>query len=243
MTAAIAQLMRPSPGASSGGWPARVLTVLALVLPIPLCAALGLSLPLPTTVARIAAKLVPFVSSAVLEAKEEQLLGAQGSIVRYPGELAGNGGSALDPGGSQTVPGPHKSGGAAAVTRGKVDASPIASPSGAATVPAAGVPAEGDNGSYVSRQTDLIAPPTLPGDSTTTPATTPTEKPPPPGGTDPVSPSAPPTVVDTATAAAATVVGTVSTTATTVTSAVPLTVAPVVGVVNGLVGPVLPPKP
>jgi len=214
--------MRPSLRASSSGWPVRALTVLALVLPIPLCAALGLSLPLPATVARIAAKLIPFANSAVLDAREEQLVGARGSIVRLPGESAGNAASALGPGGSPAVLGPHNAGGIG-VPGGKVDGSTTASPNGTATIPA-----------------DPKARPTLPGDSTSTPDTGDT---PPQGGSDPVPPSVPPTVVDTATTAANTVVGTVSTTATTATSTVAGTVAPAVGVVNGVVGPVLPPKP
>jgi hypothetical protein len=228
MTAASAHLMRPSPRASSSGWPARVLTALALVLPIPLCAALGLSLPLPVTVARIAAQLVPFGNSAVVDAKEEQFLGARGSIVRFPGELAGNAvGSVLGPGASPTVLGPHNAGGGG-VPSGKVDGSKTASPNGTATIPA-----------------DPKARPILPSGSTSTPNTGGT----PPqgggqGGKDPVPPSAAPTVVDTATAAAATVVGTVSATATTATTAVAGTAAPAVGVVTtGVVAPVLPPKP
>jgi hypothetical protein len=227
--------MRPSLRASSGGWPARVLALLALALPIPLCAALGLSLPLPATVARIAAKLVPFADSAVLDAREEQLLGARGSIVRFPGELAGNAGVALDPGGSPAVLGPRNDGRSGG-PNGKVDGSTPASPSGTATIPTAG-----EHGSSAPRQTEPSAgSPVLPTGSTSPPDTGPT---PPQGSGDPVPPSPTPTVVDTATAAAATVVGTVGTTATTATTTVVGTVAPVVGVVNGVVGPVLPPKP
>src|SRR5437764_8147665 len=58
----------------------RVLTALAVALPIPLVAAAGLSLPLPATVTRLAARLVPFESSAATQA------GRDGSIVRAPGE-------------------------------------------------------------------------------------------------------------------------------------------------------------
>jgi hypothetical protein len=234
MTAAIAHLMRPSVRASLHGWPARVLTVLALVLPIPLCSALGLSLPLPATVARIAAKLVPFANSAVLEAREEQLLGARGSIVGIPGETAGNGGAAsFDAGGFPTL-GPHDAGGAD-VPGGKIDGSTTATPDATTNTPAAG-----EHGSSAPRQTDPIAGSTVPGGSISTPDTGST---PPGGDTDPVPPSNPPTVVDTATAAATTVVGTVSNTATTATSTVPSTAAAAVGAVTGAVGPVLPPKP
>jgi hypothetical protein len=205
---------------------------LALALPIPLCAALGLSLPLPATVARIAAKLVPFANSAVLNASEAQLVGARGSIVRFPGELGGNAGSAFDPGGSSAVLGPRNAGGDG-VPGGKVDGSTRTSPDRTA------IPARSEHG-FTPPQTDPNARPTLPGGSTTTPDTGST---PPGGGSDPVPPSVPPTVVDTAGAAAAPVVGTVSTTATTVTTAVGGTAAPAVGVVGGVVGPVLPPKP
>jgi hypothetical protein len=231
VTAAIAHLMRPSLRASLGGWPARALMTLALALPIPLCAALGLSLPLPATVARLAAKLVPFGNSAVLNASEAQFVGARGSIVRFPGELGGKVGSAFDPGGSSAVLGPHNAGGGG-VLGGKVDGSTTTSPDGRA------IPAKGEHG--VSAQTDPNARPTLPGGSTTTPDPGGT---PPGGGSDPVPPSVPPTVVDTATGAAAPVVGTVSTTATTVTTTVVGTAAPAVGAVSGVVAPVLPPKP
>jgi hypothetical protein len=239
MTAAFAHLMRPSLRRSSSGWPARLLMVLALALPIPLCAALGLSLPLPATVARIAAKLVPFANSAVLDAREEQLLGARGSIVRFPGEPAGNAGSGLDPGGSPSVLGPRNARGGS-VTSGKVDGSTTGSPNGPATTPGAT-----EHGLSAPRPIDRNAAPTLAGGSTSTPGGS-TSTPgggstPPQGGSDPVPPSVPPTVVDTS--AAAPVIGTVSTTATTAASTVAATVAPAVDVVNGVVGPVLPPKP
>ena len=241
MTAAIAHLMRPSLRTSLGGWPARVLTVLALVLPIPFCSALGLSLPLPATVARIAAKLVPLANSAVLNARDEQLLGARGSIVRFPGEADGNGGTARDAGRSATLAGPHNAGGGN-VPRGKVEGSTTATPSVTANAPAsvtANAPAAEEHGSSQPRTTDPIAGPTSPGGSTPTPDTGST---PPQGGSDPVPPSAPPTVVDTATAAATTLVGTASATATAATATVAATVAPTLGAVGGVAGSVLPPK-
>jgi hypothetical protein len=235
MTAAIAQLMRPSVRASSSGWPARVLTVLALVLCIPLCAALGLSLPLPATVARIAAKLVPFANSAVLDGRGEQLLGGPGSIVRFPGEPGPNR-SALASEGSPAVPGPHNAGGGHAP--GGTDAgSMTASPNGTANTTANTTPVAGEHSSSVPRQTDPTAGPASSGGSTSPPDTGTT--PPQDGPVPPV----PPSIVDTAAATAATVVGTVGTTATTATSTVPATAAPVVGVVTGVVGSVFPPKP
>jgi hypothetical protein len=230
MTAAIALVWRPSLRASLGGGTTRVLTVLALVLPIPLCAALGLSLPLPATVTRIAAKLVPFANSAVLDTRGEQVLGARGSIVRYQGELTRFGGGG--------VPG------------GKVDGSRTARPNGTATT----IPAAGEHGSSGPRQIDPKAGLTSPSGPAAAPVTgsippqggtTPPQggSTPPRGGGNPVPPSAPPTVADTATAAAAAVVGTVTATATTATSTVVATAAPAVGVVTGVVAPVLPPKP
>jgi hypothetical protein len=46
----------------------RALAALAAALPVPLFAALGLSLPLPATVERLAAKLVPFADQSALDA-------------------------------------------------------------------------------------------------------------------------------------------------------------------------------
>ncbi|MDQ2967685.1 MAG: hypothetical protein M3R37_05120 [Actinomycetota bacterium] len=204
------------------GRSAHILTVLALVLPVPLCAALGLSLPLPATVARIAAKLVPFANSAVLNANEEQLLGARGSIVRVPGEPAGSVGSAIDPGGSLTAHSPRSAGGGG-IPGGKVDGSTTASPKETATNPAAG-----EHGSSTPR-------PTGTGAGSTSPGSTPTG-----GGSDPVPPNAPPTVIDTVTGAPATVMGTVSNTATTATSTVAETAAAAVTAAGAAVPPVLP---
>jgi hypothetical protein len=59
MTAAFGELIGPTVRGRAG----RVACVLAFALPVPLCAALGLSLPLPTSVERLAAKLVPFATS------------------------------------------------------------------------------------------------------------------------------------------------------------------------------------
>jgi hypothetical protein len=59
----------------------RALSAAAVALPIPLLAALGLSLPLPATVARLAARLVPFADDG---ARASVLRG--GTIVTRPGE-------------------------------------------------------------------------------------------------------------------------------------------------------------
>jgi len=88
MTAAIAELVRPIPGIGVRGVSARLLTVLAVALPVPVLAAAGGSLPLPSTVERIAAKLVPFGnSSAVALGGVTQPL-VHGSIVLVPGTKA-----------------------------------------------------------------------------------------------------------------------------------------------------------
>jgi hypothetical protein len=64
------------------------LIMIGLSLPIPLFAATGLSLPLPATVERLAAALVPWTNAAALEANQALDTGARGSIVRAPGEPA-----------------------------------------------------------------------------------------------------------------------------------------------------------
>lgn len=233
MTAAIAHLTRPRLRASSRGRPVHILTVLALVLPVPFCAALGLSLPLPATVARIAAKLVPFANSAVLDAKQEQFIGARGSIVRVVGKTAGNAGSATDPAGSLTAQSARTTG-VAPTSGDRVDGSRTPGPTEIATTTVAA-----ERGSSAAPlQTNPNADPTSGGGSASAPDTRSTPPPPPPP-----PPSATPTVVDTATAAAATVVGTAANTVTTATSTVAATVPAAPGVVKGAVGPLLPPKP
>jgi hypothetical protein len=64
------------------------LIVIGLSLPIPLFAATGLSLPLPATVERLAAALVPWTTAAAVEENQALDTGARGSIVRVPGEPA-----------------------------------------------------------------------------------------------------------------------------------------------------------
>jgi hypothetical protein len=64
------------------------LIMIGLSLPIPLFAATGLSLPLPATVERLAAALVPWTNAAALEANQALDTGPRGSIVRAPGEPA-----------------------------------------------------------------------------------------------------------------------------------------------------------
>jgi hypothetical protein len=59
----------------------RALAALAVCLPVPICAASGLSLPLPATVERIAAALVPWADAVQMSANEALRAGAKGSIV------------------------------------------------------------------------------------------------------------------------------------------------------------------
>jgi hypothetical protein len=232
MTVAIRHLARPS----LGGRTTRVLTVLALVLPVPFCAALGLSLPLPATVERIAAKLVPFADSVALSTNDEQLLGAQGSIVRGPGEAATNDGGAVDPRGPLPALGPRgaDTGGAA---QGKTDGSTTASSNG----PGVTTPAKEAHDSSAPRQNDPGSGSTSPSGSTSTPDPGST---PPKGGTGPDPPSSTPSVVETATGAAASAVEDGSNAADTAASTVTDTAAGAAGAagdaVNGVVGPVLP---
>jgi hypothetical protein len=84
MTAAIAELVRPIPGFGLRGVSARLLTVLAVALPVPVFAAVGRSLPLPSTVERIAAKLVPFSNSSTVDLGGVTQPLVRGSIVLAP---------------------------------------------------------------------------------------------------------------------------------------------------------------
>jgi hypothetical protein len=59
----------------------RLFAALGVCLPVPICAASGLSLPLPATVERIAAALVPFTDAVAMSANEALRAGASGSIV------------------------------------------------------------------------------------------------------------------------------------------------------------------
>ena len=67
----------------------RVLIALAVCLPVPVLAATGLSIPLPATVERLAAALVPWADAASLESDESLTVGADGAIVLAGHEFAG----------------------------------------------------------------------------------------------------------------------------------------------------------
>src|SRR5688572_29342780 len=64
----------------------RIVLFLGVCLPVPLLAATGLSIPLPATVERLAAQLVPFAEAATLEASDKAGRRYRGVIVRTPTE-------------------------------------------------------------------------------------------------------------------------------------------------------------
>jgi hypothetical protein len=66
----------------------RFVIVLAVCLPVPALAATGLSIPLPATVERLAAALVPWANAADFGAEESLTVGADGAIVLARFELA-----------------------------------------------------------------------------------------------------------------------------------------------------------
>jgi hypothetical protein len=107
MTAALGQLAGPPLRSRARGRFGGVATVLAIVLPVPVLAALGLSLPLPATVERLAAKLVPFGDSTVFDTKGARALAA-GSIVVAPGERGLKQATSTDSGGSPRSPLPTR---------------------------------------------------------------------------------------------------------------------------------------
>jgi len=244
MTAALAHLTGSPLRSCSRGRGARILSVLALVLPVPVFAALGLSLPLPATVERIAAKLVPFVDSASLSA----LVGSGGAIVLAPGEGAADGSHAIgadesptalvtDRGGIERGRGDH------AILTTPIGAGPYAEPTKETT--AAAEDADGPS-APVPRGADSRPAPPEGTTSASAPAPTPE-----PGGTTPGGDNDPgpgtPTVVDTATATATSAVGTVTTAVTNVATTAGETTKAVTdsagSAVEGAVGGLLPPKP
>ena len=91
MTAASYTLRVSAPPARSGfRW---TLALLGVCLPVPICAMSGLSLPLPATVERIAASLVPWADGVAMSANEALRTGARGSIVADRDEGSDNGGA------------------------------------------------------------------------------------------------------------------------------------------------------
>ena len=64
----------------------RILLALGVCLPVPLLAATGLSLPLPGSVERLAASLVPFAEAATLSATDKAADAPRAAIVRTEAE-------------------------------------------------------------------------------------------------------------------------------------------------------------
>jgi hypothetical protein len=87
LTAVFVHLTSPGMRLRCRAFGVRLLTALALVLPVPVFAVLGLSLPLPATVERIAARLVPFGTG------ETRSAAVDGIIVFQPGEQRSSGGA------------------------------------------------------------------------------------------------------------------------------------------------------
>jgi hypothetical protein len=69
----------------------RALALLGICLPVPICAASGLTLPLPATVERIAASLVPWLDAGTMSANEALRAGVRGAILVDPDERSQNG--------------------------------------------------------------------------------------------------------------------------------------------------------
>jgi len=80
MTAASQHLA--SPASRVPRWE-RLLIVLGICLPVPLFAATGLTIPLPASVERLAAALVPWVETAMVDSNSALL---RGTITLAPGE-------------------------------------------------------------------------------------------------------------------------------------------------------------
>jgi hypothetical protein len=208
----------------------RALTALAVALPVPLLAALGLSLPLPGTVARLAARLVPFADRSVLAAGAETP--ARGRIVTRPHESALVRVRVRDASGATRVvsvpraalgnDGAPRTRGGVIVAREPSDASPVpvVSPGPSAPTPSAGHatnPAEPQAGA-----TAQAPPPPTSATTPTTPAPAPT---PTPGE-----------VVNTVTTAVDQTVSSVPKTVTTVTDTAKNTVTTATSVVGGILG-------
>jgi hypothetical protein len=59
----------------------RLMILLGILLPVPLFAATGLTIPLPASVERLAAELVPFADAADLGGSQAAVAGSHGTIV------------------------------------------------------------------------------------------------------------------------------------------------------------------
>lgn len=65
----------------------RLMILLGILLPVPLFAATGLTIPLPASVERLAAELVPFADAADIGGAQPAAIGSRGKIVEAKGEV------------------------------------------------------------------------------------------------------------------------------------------------------------
>jgi len=202
--------------------------LLGVCLPVPICAVSGLSLPLPATVERIAASLVPWGNGVAMSANEALRAGARGSIVAGSDDRSENGGARLPR--VVNVVGTRTKGEGTRVTLLPGAVGPSL-PGTTPTVPGAQPPTAPDQGAGYAQPGDGGPKPSgaatpespAPGPTPTTP-TKPTQ-PPVKGDPDPVAPLKP--VVDEVLAPVAPVVEEITKTEVE-------TVAPVVPVLPGL---------
>lgn len=202
----------------------RVLALLGVCLPVPICAMSGLSLPLPATVERIAASLVPWADGVAMSANEALQTGEGGSIVPGADERSGNEGARLA--GVVTTLGTR--------TKDRPGVRAVPPVPGIPTVPGSLAPAAPDQGTGRVKPPDGGYPtpsgPSTPGESPTpAPGTapTPTEPAQPPVQSDPDPVAAVKPVVDEVLAPVAPIVE-------DTTEIVEDTVAPLVPVLPGL---------
>jgi hypothetical protein len=214
----------------------RFLALLGVCLPVPICAVSGLSLPLPATVERIAASLVPWADGVTMSANEALHTGAGGSIVADTSERSGDAGVRLA-GVVTTLGTSTKDGGRFVIPHPGVEA--VVPNPGVTTGPGSPAPAAPDAGTGRVQPADggtadggtTPSAPSTPSESPTpapgTAPTTPTEPAPPPVESDPDPVAAVKPVVDEALASVAPIVEETINTVEEI-------VAPVVPVLPGL---------
>jgi hypothetical protein len=159
----------------------RFLALLGVCLPVPICAVSGLSLPLPATVERIAASLVPWAGGVTMSGNEALQTGEDGSIVAGTDERSGDGAAHLV-GVVSTLGTRTKDGGRLVVPRPGAGVVPPAR--GIPTVPGSLAPAAPDQGTGRAQ-------PANGGDSTPSAPSTPSESPTPAPGPAPTTPTEP----------------------------------------------------
>jgi hypothetical protein len=201
MTAASYTTRLAPPVRTTRRW-THLLALLGVCLPVPICAVSGLSLPLPATVARIAASLVPWADGVAMSANEALHAGEAGSVVAGTGERSGDGAARLASVGT-TLRTRTKDGGTLLLPQPGVGVVPPAP--GIPTVPGSLAPVIPDQGTGRTGPVGADDPtasagPTTPGESPTPapalPAPTPTEPAPPPAQSNPDPVAAVKPVVD-----------------------------------------------